>query len=772
MKLSIAWIFDHIDAPWRSIDIPDLVARFNKTTAEIESMHRVCLDLDKVCASQVLAVDAHALHMRVLHADRETEVFLPVRTDLRAGQWTLVVQTDDTYRWATATDCGGQRDFNFPALQLDDSSDWKAQIERDDYILTVDNKSITNRPDLWGHRGFAREIAAILDLPLKPLEHFLAPIPVIRDDAQCAAADGQPWSVTINAGTPCNSLALSYVDSVLVQPSQVTMAARLARVDLRPINAIVDVTNYVMGDLGQPMHAFDAHKLKSKTITVRMAHDQESLQTLDHATLTLNTHDMVIADGSKPIALAGIRGGLDSSITLSTTALVLESPNFDATTIRHSSERHKLRTEASTRAEKSLDPIQTVQALQRFVCVAGYIGIPMHIPSRITAVGRLPKTTVLQVSHICLESRLGVSLSPSFVIDTLKKLEFNATVSDAMYTVEVPTFRATKDITIAEDIVEEIGRFYGYDKIVPQLPVMRLAPHDLTGIMRLREIKKYLAYAHQMSELYSYALYDESFLSQIGYVPQHTLQVKDPVSANWQRLVTSLIPHLSKAVAQNATTQDQLRFFEWGRTWQYDGHVSESKKLAGIIFDKRTPVDFYYGKTIIEDMLRIVGLKNVRFAQATKPSDPWYAPYLTAELIYGTQSIGSMGIVPDSYRSFLVDGHALVFELDGDFLIDTPTVEKRFVPSSKFPDVQRDVSVLVGRQHNVASLQTLIASSDPRVVSVELVDFFEKDEWADKRSVSLRYVICDTTKTLTTQEVDAISDRIVQDLRALGGVIR
>ena len=261
MKLSIAWIFDHIDAPWRSIDIADLVSRFNKTTAEIESIHQVSLDLSALRAVQVLAVDAHAVRLRVLRGDRVAEIFLPVRADLSVGQWTLVVQTADGYRFATAADCGGQRDFQLPALQLDASSDWKMQIECDDYIVTVDNKSITNRPDLWGHRGFAREIAAMLDLPLKPLENFLTPIPVVRDDLHCIATDAQPWSVTIAPGTPCNSLALSYIDTITTQPSRVAMAARLARVDQRPINAIVDVTNYVMGDLGQRMNAFDANTL-------------------------------------------------------------------------------------------------------------------------------------------------------------------------------------------------------------------------------------------------------------------------------------------------------------------------------------------------------------------------------------------------------------------------------------------------------------------------------------------------------------------------------
>ncbi len=771
MKLSIAWIFDHIDAPWRSIDITDLVTRFNKTTAEIESVYSVSVDLTSIHAARVLRREHGLMHVEIIHALQVAQVALPHRTDLADGQWALVVQTDGTYRWALAIDCGGQRDFYMPVLQVDASSDWKTQIECDDYILTVDNKSITNRPDLWGHRGFAREIATILDLPLKSLDTFLASISVSLHERSYQGSNAQPWSVNREATNACSALAVGSIEKIAMQSSSVAMATRLARVDMRPINAVVDITNYVMYDIGQPMHAFDAHTLQSKTIAVRMAREKESLQILDRATIQLTAHDIVIVDGTRPISLAGIMGGLDTGITAATQAIVIEAGTFDATTIRHSAERHKLRTEASARFEKSLDSAQPVYALKRFVSLAHQIGLVMEDPKLITVVGHPAKTVTLSVAHTFIESRLGVSLVPAFVIHTLEKLAFGVTVHDGIYTIQVPTFRATKDITIAEDIVEEIGRFYGYDKIAPELPLMQLKPHDLTPIMRLRALKKYLAYAHQMTELYSYALYDESFLTQIHYTPRDTLNVQDPVSANWQCLVTSLIPHLSKAVAHNATTQDQLRFFEWGRTWQYDGQVTETKKLAGIIFNKRTAIDFYQGKIILEDMLRMLGL-SVSWRQVTHPVDPWYTPYTTAELMYNEQSVGYVGIVPTQYMASVSEGHALVFELDGSFLIDTPAPVKRFVPSSKFPEVCRDVSVLIARQHSVTSLQECITQIDPRVICVTLVDFFEKEEWIDKRSLSFRYILADTTKTMTTAEVDAISEQIVYKLTALGGSIR
>src|SRR5579862_1608790 len=257
MKLSIAWIFDHIDAQWRSLDIHDLVARFNKTTAEIETVQHIAVDLDTIYAAHIVSADARALRLRIIRGEQTVEATLPARADLTAGQWTLVVGTHEGYRWAHALDLGGQRgDLLLPALQLDDSSDWKTQIECDDYILTVDNKSITHRPDMWGHRGFAREIAALFDLSLIPFEKFLVQKKIHKEARVSSAA--LPFSYAIKNSHGCSRFAGLHLSSIAYSPSHLAMVSRLARIDARSINALVDLTNYVMFDISQPMHAFDA----------------------------------------------------------------------------------------------------------------------------------------------------------------------------------------------------------------------------------------------------------------------------------------------------------------------------------------------------------------------------------------------------------------------------------------------------------------------------------------------------------------------------------
>ncbi len=771
MKLSIAWIFDHIDANIRSIDVADVVRRLNKSTAEIERVHTLALDLDSLHPVCLQRREGHSCFVRLIDDAKGSEIALPPRADLAIGNCTLAKKTEAGYVWASYQDWGGSRDAYLPALALEHLSDWKLSIEAHDTIFEVDNKSITNRPDLWGHRGFAREIAALFNLPLKPLDMLVCPTHIIEGDTDVDATKDTPWSLHMQPQLGASRLAIAYVPTVAALPSQVALAARLARIDMRCINSLVDITNYVMCDIGHPMHAFDAQKLGTHTLYLRAANMHESVQTLDGIERTLALSDIVITDGHTPISIAGVMGGLHTSVTHNTTSLLLEAGNFNATGIRRTAERLKLRTEASARFEKSLDSDQAAVALARYIHIARQYGLSDLTSLSILSVGQSTKPHVIEITHQFIESKLGVRLSSERVIELLHSLEFQVTCHDGLYVIRVPSFRSTKDITIPEDIVEEVGRLYGYDAIKPELPCMQLEPQKLRSMMQLRKIKQYLAYAHDMYELYSYALYDESFLRTIAYVPESTLAVQDPVSENWRQLVTSLIPNLSKAVLQNIPDRDTVRVFEWGRVWKRADDVTESKRLAGIIFDKQKRIDFYAGKAIIEDMLRICGL-SVTWQSVSHPSDPWYEPYETARLVSNGAVVGYVGMMNPVFAQKCGDGIGWVFELDGDWLLSANPSIQKYVPIAKFPESVRDVSVLIGRDKTVDFLQHAIAAVDPRIVSVTVIDFFEKEEWGNQRSVSLRYVVRNDIKTLTKQEVDEISDSVNQILIQHGGTIR
>lgn len=759
MKLSLAWIFDHIDADWHKVDVPALVAKFNQTTAEIEGFDELAFDLKNFSLAQVKNHDASGV---TLHSPEwKTDVTLPERNDVAKDAWYLIKRD----AWATGRDFGCAKDYALPAMWCDESlraGGWKQRVEDRDVIIEVDNKSITNRPDMWGHRGFAREIAAILALPFKKDDEFLASVAV---DEQGASAAG------IKAAG-CKRFSTLSLTDVEQRPSLIPMALRLLRVDSRPIDAIVDFTNYVMLDISQPMHAFDAAKLGANKLVPRMAHNKEKLTVLDGTELTLTTHDMVVTDGSKPLALAGIKGGLDAGIDASTTALLLESANFDATTVRLSSARHKLRTDASARFEKTLDPAQNTDAHKRFVKLLDDAGMQYTPADTIVSLGALPEVVTLTLDHDFIQKRLGAHIEPTFIEKALRTLGFGVEHDGITYAVQVPSFRSAKDVTIKEDVVEEIGRFFGYTNVDMVLPAKQCAPSDLEHVYRVRRIKQFMAYSLRMREVSTYSFFDESFINELGWQPTDTVSVQSPVSENWQRLVTTLVPNMFKAVADNKADHDSLRFFEWARVWRSDTkNITEKKSLTAIFFEQKKQLDFFALKAELANLFALLSCE-VSWHKIAKQLYPWQAPHQTAELKHNGVTIGVAGMVDPQFLKNVADGSAFIIELDGDYLIDYNVPTVHYQPAYKYPGMARDMSMLMPLQRTVADIEKTIAGAHDSITEVALVDCFEKAEWVDQRALTFRFVIRNESKTLTKAEADAVWEEVARAMKKLGAEIR
>ena len=532
------------------------------------------------------------------------------------------------------------------------------------------------------------------------------------------------------------------------------------------------------------MHAFDAAFITSKTIVPRRAKNKEKLTLLDGQTVELTDQDLVITDGKRPLALGGVMGGKDTGISAQTTSIFLESANFDATTIRKTAARHKQRTEASARFEKSLDPNQNVPALLRFLRLLDDAKINAR-SSEIFSLGTPTKEGELAISHEFLEKRLGVTLAPLFVAKTFSKLGFGfeqvSTDGKEGYKLTIPTFRSTKDVRIKEDIVEEIGRFFGYVNIPQELPLMQLSPSNVDWVYRVRSIKEMLAYALTMREINSYSFFDEDFLRELGWEPGPTASVQSPVSENWRRLVTSLVPGLLKAVQLNVADNDQLRFFEWARTWSTaqagswfsgkTGNLIEKKVLAGILFDQRKAVDFYEAKEQLMILFQALNI-DVAWERVDKSDCPWFLPYQTAYVTHKGDKIGIVGKIHPGFMSKVSQGDAVLFELDGDFLLRYKAPTAKFIPASRYQAVGRDISMLIPVQLTADEIMKLIEKTDNKITSVALLDFFEKDEWKDQKSMTFRFIMQDHEKTLSKEEVDAVWDTIADKLKKLGATIR
>ncbi len=776
MKLLLSWIFDHIATDWKTLNLKELVACFNQTTAEIEKITPRIFEHELFTLGLVTAWNDQ--YIVVESSEYNQEYRLPLRTGLmHVGALAILKKHNTTWQWATLTDFHAEKDGYLPEVFVapaDRAGEWKQQIERQDYIIEIENKAITHRPDLWSHRGIAREMAAILKVPLVAQEELIVHKLLCEYARNAPATDDMPFSFEIKDIRVCNRLAGIYISDIEQRPSLLHIAYRLAGINSRPITMLVDFTNYVMFDIGQPLHAFDAHALTTKHIIAGHMPDA-SLTLLDDQTITLTADDIVISDGIKPLSLAGIMGGKDTALQPTTHAVVLESAHFDGATIRKSVMRFKKRTEASARFEKNPDPFQNTDALMRYLKLLDDAQVSYHASRCITSLGINPQERVLEITEEAISKKLGVPVAQECVIHTLSRLGFTVYVASDMrtYIINIPAFRSSKDIAIPEDIIEEIGRFIAISPEQYILPYKQTVPYDSRALFTIRTIKKLFAYGLRFHEVYNYALYDAEFLREIKYEPIDIVSVVNPVSEHWQQLVTSLIPHLLKNVQQNSTLYDEMRFFEWARTWHKHEQqtLSERKVLAGVIAHTKKVVDFYTAKAILETVFTALALPVRWVKVAPYKNNPWCHTHQTAALFYQEHCIGYAGKL-EPQLSYILKFDAFLFELDGDFLHTYTAPQKIYRPISKYPTVSLDISVLVPLSVTVDAVRTALIQADKRIYEVQLVDLYEKPEWQNQKSLTLRFTIEDHHQTLTKDEIERVMAHVTAQLEQLGGNIR
>src|SRR5450432_1446007 len=404
-------------------------------------------------------------------------------------------------------------------LELDGAQ----ELPVSDHIIEIDNKSITHRPDLWGHHGMAREVATITGKPLQD-----------RVNVGLLPSTGGPIQVEIEDLELCPRYSALVFENVTVQPSPLWLQHRLTSVGLNPINNIVDLTNYIMAELAQPMHAFDRAKLHGDTIHVRPASAGETIIALNDETYTLEPSNVVIADAAGPVAIAGIIGGRDRAISAGTTRVILESANFQASSIRKTSSALKLRTDASMRFEKAQDPANTVRGLARAIELLREISPGIRLVGGVADQKReaLPQPPI-QLPLAWLERKLGRAISSAEVRRILESLEFGvAEPEPSVFSVNVPSWRATKDVSIKEDLVEEIGRMVGYDSITPQAPLVPASVPPSNPARRFQHQVRNFLVDEGFTEVSNYSFISEESARAFGLDPAQHIRVTNPIASD------------------------------------------------------------------------------------------------------------------------------------------------------------------------------------------------------------------------------------------------
>lgn len=798
MKLSLRWIFDHIEGDWQAHRIDEIIALFNKTTAEIEHWHNITWNVDTFFCADASSYNHNSLFVPELK--QQFQISDPRSDHATAKQQNtetayLIKISDGKATWATLRDFGTDRDGYLPLLDGRDlfaHTSWRKHFEANDIIIDVDNKSITHRPDMWGHRGFAREIAAFLKLPFKSSEKFLSKVPVAVTDTISTPTSSMPYTIENRALKACKRFTGLYFSHIDNRPCNLHVASRLLKIGSRPINGLVDLTNYITHDWSQPVHAYDAQCIRDNKIIIRHAHPEESLVSLDGHTFKLTSNDVVIADAQKPMCLAGVKGGLHDGVSASTSSIFFEAACFDATSVRLAALRHKTRTDSSARFEKTLDANQATEAIERFIKLLDQYAISYKHNGSITSVGQTASPIVLKIEHSFLEQRSGLQLTTQHVSEILSRLEFKVELNAQQpitYHITVPTFRSSKDITIKEDILEEVVRCVGFDKIPFTLPSLQRTPFSLQNVQRLRAIKQYLASACSMMEQQNYSLYDETFLRQLSLEEPTIVTILNPVSEDYSRLINSLIPGLCKNLIDNHLHHQTLNFFEWGKTWsKKESTVSEHRSLAGVFYTKKQTTDFYQIKERIEGLLKMshINTTAIHWEKLTNPEKPWYRPYQTARILVHNQPIGLLGKANIAFLQKLdihPENDACFFELDGDWLLTHAAEEKKYIPISRYPETFFDVSVYTPRTTSCASLLNKLSSITTRqhiptsentnlIRHVSLYDFFENDKKPDVRSFTFRIWVGYDERTLEKHEIDAVRDLVIDNLKTAGAELR
>lgn len=648
-----------------------------------------------------------------------------------------------------------------------------------DHVLELDNKSLTHRPDLWGHYGFARELAAILERDLKPLA--LA-------DLETVDASGTDQAVAINIE---DSDGCAYYAGLRVEldgPPQASpdwMQHRLQAVGQRPLDDLVDLTNYILLEIGQPTHAFDLGQISSGQIRVRKAADGEVLRTLDDQERQLLSSDLVIADADQAVALAGVMGGLSSEVTESTRSILLESAVFHPTQVRRTSHRLALRTEASARFEKSLDPSYALQALRRFAHLLAEIRPQAKIAEPVLQAG-CDQAPQIQLDFHPQRTAvlLGLDLTPQRMTEILQRLGFATDANGDDLRVTVPSWRATKDVNTEIDLVEEVGRLAGYHNIKPE-PL--LAPVEVPRRDEMREmcrkLSARLAGAHQAFETQGYTFLSDTWAERLGMQLSDFALVDNPVQEGLRLIRRDPVPSLLDQVAGNRREFANGCLFEIGKGYEPDGDAlpKERRWLAAVTWQPASEIShgpasaFGQAKTVVDDLLRTVGVGTLFSGNdepATAPA--WAHPVRALQLPLGLGWVAA--IHPGLCKDFGFEPGALMaICLDLEAMLDCSRKHQaKFQAPSRFPAIKVDVALALPKSVPFGEVQQALSKAGGKTLeSLELFDLFEGGSLAaDQRSLAFHAVLRAADRTLSDKDEQKFLKKVTQTAERLGGSLR
>jgi phenylalanyl-tRNA synthetase beta chain len=638
-----------------------------------------------------------------------------------------------------------------------------------DTIIEVDNKSLTHRPDLWGHYGIAREVAAITRLVCTHHRTLRDPVKLDLLPKGKAAVE-----IAIEDFVLCPRYSALVFENVTVKPSPLSLQYRLEAIGLNAINNIVDVTNYVMAELAQPMHAFDAEKLHGPTIFVRSARPGEQMVALNEESYSLSPSNLVIADAEGPIALAGVIGGLHSAIGPDTKRIVLESANFQAASVRKTSVALKLRTDASMRFEKSQDPTNTVRGLARALELLEQVSPGIRLVGSLADSHAPLKTPApIELTVAWLKAKLGRDLDAHEVRSILESLEFGVEEpAPGQFLVTVPTWRGTKDISIKEDLLEEVGRMVGYESITPQAPLIEsVVPPESASRMYLRGVRN-MAAAQGFTEVYNYSFVTEEMVRAFDMDVAAHVGVTNPIASDQTLLRASLLPAIRKNVLDNSRHFQSFRLFEIGREIHARNRdlPEEVPHFVAAMYAREGD-----GSASLFELKRLAEcLMDGCQARLAQPR-PFEHPERAATIAWQGEDVGRLfELHPSMGLGGGIEGRAAILDLNLAKMEKLDHRDQRYQSLRRFPVSAFDLSVVAGLPEPSGDIERQLAeAAGSDLVAIEFVRVYTGAPLAeDRKSVSYRLTVAAPDRTLSSEEVAAIRNRVIDAMRAGGYELR
>ncbi len=803
MKISLNWIKDYVALP-ADTDLMQLSYDLTMSTVEVEGTEDLSKRFDNMVVGVITEVLPHpnADALKICKTDiggGEIKEIVCGGINVREGLRVVVAVPGAIVRWHGQGDpveikkaklrgvesygmiCAssevGLGDL-FPAAEeaeIMELNDFDAPagtpiadaLDLHDIILEIDNKSMTNRPDLWGHYGLAREIAALYNLPLKKFEPYTAP------------EGTAPLTVEVLDTERCPRFCGVKIENLSVKEAPYYMRSRLWRVGQRPINALVDITNYVMMATGQPAHAYDADQIVDHII-VRRAAEGETLSLLNGKNLSLSTDDLVIADTTEAVGLAGVMGGAKDSILPTTHRVILETANFAGPGIRKTALRYENRTDAAARYEKALDPARVEQSVSMSMALFNEIYPEMTVTGYCDIYPVEHKGTEIDVSLNWLNGRLGKVIPNEVITAKLGALGFTVTFDGDNMHVVSPTWRSTGDVSMKDDIMEEVARMHGYENF-EQTPITTTFTAAINQLDKslVRNIKEYLAFRCGMNEVFTYPWMSDKFVEAILGTTEGILSLSTPPSPTEKYIRCSLLPNLCEAVMKNERYFDSFAIFEeaqvaFDRDYSSPNDTCEllpcqRRYISGAMTDSYDNVVALFRRTkgVLENMARFVHMETLTFAKKEKPY--WADATVWLNVFCGDKKVGDLALLSKkaSMDCGIKNLATMLFELDADALVPLTSRDNRFTHLPEFPMTDYDVSLLFDTTAVWSDIAATVMGKggDPLLHGVEFVDEYRGKQVPEgKKSVTLRLKVGSLTKTLTSQEIEQVAATVIKRL--------